>query len=66
MREVHAFVSNFPVGPEYTAQARIYRKRLVWDVVYLDADMTAEEAAKIARRMKAVLVAAAPLQETGP
>ena len=51
VRELHAFVSNFPKGPEYTAQARIHRRRLVWDVVYLDVDMGAEEAEAITRDM---------------
>ncbi len=55
VRDVHVFVSNFPLGPEYTAQARIFRGRLVWDIVYLDADMTADEAWAIAREMKARL-----------
>jgi len=36
---LHAFVSNFPLGPEYTAQVRWLRGQLQWDVVFLDSDM---------------------------
>jgi hypothetical protein len=35
----HAFVSNLVLGPEYTAQARLFRGRLWWDAMYLDSDM---------------------------
>jgi len=38
-RGVRAFVSNVPVGPEYTAQARLFAGELLLDVVYLDADL---------------------------
>ena len=39
VHEVHAFVSNFPIGPQYTAQARLFRGRLWLDILYLDCDM---------------------------
>ncbi len=48
LAEVHAFVSNLPVGPEYTAQARVFKGRLWLDVLYLNADMTEDEARHIA------------------
>jgi hypothetical protein len=51
----HAFVGNFPLGPEYTAQARIFDRRLWWDVVYLDVDMSRAEALAIAEEMRALL-----------
>lgn len=57
LAEVHAFVSNLPVGPEYTAQARLFRGRLWLDIVYLDADMDANEARKIAEETQAILCA---------
>ena len=44
LRGVHAFVSNFAIGPELSAQARLFRGRLWWDFVYLDADMDEAEA----------------------
>lgn len=39
VRGVHGFVSNFSLGPEYTAQARLLWGELVLDVVYLDDEM---------------------------
>lgn len=39
LRGLHAFVSNFELGPEYTALARLFDGRLQLDVVYLDGDM---------------------------
>lgn len=45
---LHAFVSNFSLGPEFTAQARLFRGRLQWDMVYLDGDMDNREASNIA------------------
>ena len=39
IRGVHSFVSNIAIGPEFSAQARLFRARLCWDFVYLDADM---------------------------
>ncbi len=56
---LHAFVSNFPIGPEYTAQARIFRRRLWLDFVYLDSDMNEAEASAIAGDLRALLAASA-------
>lgn len=53
--ELHAFVSNLPVGPEFTAQARILHDRLWLDVVYLDGDMDRGEAEAIAGEALALL-----------
>jgi hypothetical protein len=47
IRAVHALVSNFVLGPEFTAQARLFRGRLCWDTVYLDSDMDESLAAGI-------------------
>jgi hypothetical protein len=55
---IHAFVSNFPLGPEYTAQARYFRGRLWLDVVYLDNDVTGSQAEAIAASMRALLTEA--------
>ncbi len=52
---LRAFVSNFPRGPEYTAQARIFRGRLHLDILYLDCDMNEWEAAGIAEEMRRLL-----------
>jgi len=47
VRAVHALVSNFVLGPEFTAQARLFRGRLWWDTIYLDSDMDESLAAGI-------------------
>ncbi len=52
---LHAFVSNFPLGPEYTAQARVFRRRLWFDVLYLDSDMDEPEARAISDDMGELL-----------
>jgi hypothetical protein len=51
IREVHSFASNFAVGPEYTAQARIFNNQLRWDIVYLNTDMDKQTAKLIAKDM---------------
>jgi hypothetical protein len=48
VKEVYGFVSNFPIGPEFTATARIFDRRLWLDCVYLDADMDHAKARSIA------------------
>ena len=56
VRELHAFVSNFPVGPQYTGQLRLFRGRLWLDLLYLDSDMSESEATTIAETMRQLLV----------
>lgn len=55
---LHAFVSNLHLGPEYTAQARLFDRRLWWDVVYLDRDMEPAEARALAGEIRSILEAA--------
>jgi len=52
---LHAFVSDIPLGPEFTAQVRLAGARLAWDVVYLDADFERPEAAALAEGVRAWL-----------
>jgi Phthiocerol/phthiodiolone dimycocerosyl transferase C-terminus/Condensation domain len=59
VRGMHGFVSNFGLGPEYTAQARIFDGRLQLDVVYLDADMDRPRAQAIAGEIVDILHTAA-------
>lgn len=47
VRGLHGFVSNLPLGPQYTAQVRIFDRRLWWDIVYLDADLEPSQAQEI-------------------
>jgi len=46
--DLHAFVSNFSRGPEFTAQARMFRGRLYWDMVFLESDMNRRDADTLA------------------
>lgn len=47
IRGVHSMVSNLDIGPEYTAQARLFDGRLSWDQIYLDSDMDQTTAAAL-------------------
>jgi hypothetical protein len=55
---VHGFVSNFAIGPEYTATARLFDRRLWLDILYLDGDFDGHRAAAIAEAMLSILEAA--------
>ena len=48
---VHGFVSNFAIGPEFTATARIFDGRLWLDVLYLDGDIDKPRATTIAEEL---------------
>jgi len=58
LRGLHAFVSNFALGPEYTALVRLFDRRLWWDVLYLDGDLDRDEARRIGERIVGLLEAA--------
>lgn len=58
---IRGFVSNFGLGPEYSAQVSLFNDELWWDILYLDTDMNHEQAQGIADEMrrlveKAILV----------
>lgn len=55
VRGLHAFVSNLPVGPEYTALARMFEGELLLDVLYLDTDMDRPRARAVADGILATL-----------
>lgn len=59
LRGLRAFVSNFELGPEYTALARLLDGRLQLDVVYLDGDMERPLARELADDILTSLAAAA-------
>jgi NRPS condensation-like uncharacterized protein len=59
VHDLHAFVSNFYLGPEYTAQVRGFDKHFYWDIVYLDTDMDTVQAAVIADEIRSILDSAA-------
>src|SRR5688572_3551662 len=53
--EVHEFVSAYDLGPELSAQAHIFNNQLFWDFVYLDEDMTRDEAVAITEEIRTIL-----------
>lgn len=58
VKEIHAFVSNFVLGPEYTAQVRLFNKQFYWDILYVDADMDQKQAQVIADEIRNILESA--------
>jgi hypothetical protein len=48
VRGLHAFVSDIPVGPEFTALARLDGDRIQWDFLYLAEDMDRSDAETLA------------------
>lgn len=55
VRDLHAFISNFPLGPELSAAARLLGDELRLDVLYLDCDTDAAGARRIADGVLALL-----------
>ncbi len=53
---LHAFVSNFRLGPEYTAQVRLWAGRIWWDILYLEPDLDRAAARRIADEIRTLLV----------
>jgi hypothetical protein len=58
VRGLNAFVASIPVGPEWTALARLYRDRLQCDFLYLAEDMDDAMAGAIAGEVIGELQAA--------
>ncbi|MGD8816725.1 MAG: condensation domain-containing protein [Acidobacteriota bacterium] len=56
---IHAFVSNIDIGPELTAQARLFEGRLMLDAVYLDVDMDEGRAQRAMQEVLEILEEAA-------
>ncbi|MCI0553494.1 MAG: condensation domain-containing protein [Anaerolineae bacterium] len=52
---VHGFVSAYDLGPELSAQAQLFNDQLFWDFMYLDADMTRDEAIAITEEIRTIL-----------
>jgi len=55
IQDIHAFVSNFVVGPEYTALVNLFDNHIYWDILYLDSDMDHEQAVVIADEIRTIL-----------
>ncbi len=52
---LHGFISAFDLGPEFSAQAQIFNNQLCIDFIYLDADMSRDEAKAIVEEIKSIL-----------
>ncbi len=52
---LHGFVSAYDLGPEFSAEAQIFNNQLFWDFMYLEADMSREEANAIVEEIKSIL-----------
>jgi hypothetical protein len=55
LKDIHAFVSNFVLGPEYTAAVRLFDGQFHWDILYLDSDMGFAEAKVLADEIVTLL-----------
>jgi len=55
VNDIHGYTSAYDLGPEFSGQARLFNGQLIWDFVYLDGDMSSEEARAIAEEIKSIL-----------
>ena len=49
--EIHAFISNNVLGPEFVAYASLHNGRLLWDFLFIDSDMDRETAKVIGQEV---------------
>ena len=59
---LHGFVSNFDIGPQLAAQARLFNDQIWWDFFYMDTDMDASLAEKIVAEIQLILEQAVSAQ----
>src|SRR6185436_1893130 len=52
---LHGFLSSFDLGPEVSAQARLFNNELWIDFMFLETDMNRETAEKIVEEVRAIL-----------
>jgi hypothetical protein len=55
---IRGYISNFSLGPLYTASVRLFNKEFLWDILYLDSDMDLSLAQSIADEILGTLEAA--------
>jgi hypothetical protein len=55
---IRGYISNFSLGPLYTAAVRLFNKEFLWDILYLDSDMDLSQAQSIANEILGTLEAA--------
>lgn len=53
---IHGFVSAYDLGPELSAQAQFFNDQIFWDFMYLDADMTRDEAIAVTEEIRTILL----------
>lgn len=51
-------ISNFPLGAEYSAAARLYNNEFWWNIAYLDSDMDHTKASRITEDIQRTLTEA--------
>jgi len=52
---LHGFISGYDFGPEMGSQARIFNGDLLWDFIYLDTDLTPDQAGQIVDEIVSIL-----------
>jgi hypothetical protein len=52
---IHGFVSAYDLGPEFSAEVLIFNNQLFLDFVYLEADMSRDEADAIVEEIRSIL-----------
>jgi hypothetical protein len=55
VKALHGFLSSFNLGPEVSAQARLFKDELWMDFMFLESDMDRELAGKIVEEVRAIL-----------
>jgi len=55
VKELHAFLSSFDLGPEVSSQARLFNNELWLDFMFLETDMDKTTAEKIVGEVRAIL-----------
>lgn len=51
---LHGFVSPYDLGPEFSGQAQLFDGQLFWDFMYLEADMSQDEARGLVEEIKRI------------
>lgn len=64
VRGVHAFVSNTPAGPLFTAEVRLQAGRLHWDTAAFDKDLASDRIEDVNEEIHRVLQEVAAASET--
>jgi hypothetical protein len=55
VKALHGFLSSFDLGPEVSAQARLFEDKLWMDFMFLETDLDRETAGKVVGEVRAIL-----------